>query len=193
MLSWPGHRILGALLLLWPMALVPGDVITLDDGSVLEGEIISAANAATIDLRVSAGGVEAVQHIDRHHVVRIEIGPSPHQRLLASLADQAQALGEQGSADAWLSLARQALAAGEHALGRAYAQQAVLHDRHLVEARTLLGEVLQNGVWMLPREAAVARGEVFYDGHWITGGSASAWKSAPSRRPRVRSSSGRSC
>jgi hypothetical protein len=168
MLSRHLHRILGSLLLLLPMALTPGDVITLDDGSVLEGVIVSQAGAAIIDLRVRAGGVEAIQHIDRHHVVRIEIGSSPHQLLLVSLAEQAQALGEQGSAEAWLSLARQTMAAGEHALGRSYALQAVFHDRHLLEARTLLGEVLQNDVWMLPREAAVARGEVFYDGQWMS-------------------------
>jgi hypothetical protein len=169
MRSWRPKRVLNVLvLLLLPLAVACGDVITLDDGSVLEGEIMSPANAAIIELRITAGGVQAIQHIDRHHVVRIDLGPSPHQRLLGTLLAKANALGEQGSAEAWVALARQAMAADEHALARRYALEAVLRDRHQLEARALLGEVLQNGVWMLPREAAVARGEVFYDGHWMS-------------------------
>jgi len=147
------------------------DVITLDDGSVLDGEIVpdaSPADSQTIELRITAGGVQAIQHIDRRHVAHITYGPSAHQRLLTALAAQATALGRDGSAEDYLALAEKAKGAGESALARTYARAALARDRQLLAAHRLLGEVLCNGIWMLPREAAVARGELFYAGRWMS-------------------------
>jgi hypothetical protein len=153
--------------LLLPLAPLRGDTITLDDGRVLEGDLLSPDDATVIEIRVTIGGLVAVQRFDRRHILAIHHGMTEHQSALASIHAQMHGLGEGGTAEAWLALARAARDQNESGLMRELAAQAALRDRHNLEAHRLAGEVLQNGVWMLPREAAVARGEVFFDGHWM--------------------------
>src|SRR5580658_8095962 len=140
--------LLAALLL--PCLPVCADTITLDDGRTLEGEILTPDDAPVIEIRVTIGGLIAVQRFDRRHVESIHHGMTAHQLALASIHTQMGKLGEGGTAEDWLALAREARNQNEAGLMRELAAQAALRDRHSLEARRLAGEVLQNGVWMLP-------------------------------------------
>jgi hypothetical protein len=151
-----------------PLAALRADVVTLDDGRVIDGEIISAPGAPVLEVRTSSGGLVAVQRFDVVHVVRIERGPSPRQQALAAITAQRSALGDGGEAEDWMALARKAREAGETALAKDLAGQAIARDRQNPEARKMLGETRVNGVWMLPREAAAARGEVYFRGKWVS-------------------------
>jgi hypothetical protein len=160
-------RPLVALLLAAPLA---AETVTLDDGRVIEGELLSAPGAPVLELRVSAGGASGVQRIEREHVTRIETGPSARQQALTAIAAKRALLGDGGEAEDWVELAKQARAAGDPALAKELAGEAVRRDRQNTDAHRILGESRQNGVWMRPREAAVARGEVFFRGRWVSYG-----------------------
>lgn len=167
------RRAAGGLAVIVALALgspAAADVVTLEDGRVIEGEIISEAGAAVVEIRIQQGGLSAVQRIDRRKIVKIEVGPSPRQQALASLRERRSALtagAEGGTAAEWMALAKQAKELGEMPLARELAAEALARDRHDEDAHRLLGESKQNGVWMRPREAAVARGQVYFRGRWV--------------------------
>jgi hypothetical protein len=153
-----------------PLAALRADVITLDDGRVIDGEIISAPGAAVVEVRITSGGLVAIQRFDVVHVVKIERGPSPRQQALSAIQAQRTALGDGGEAEEWMALARRARDVGEASLAKELAGVALTRDRQNPEAHKMLGEIRQNGVWMRPREAAAARGEVYFRGKWVPWG-----------------------
>jgi tetratricopeptide (TPR) repeat protein len=146
------------------------DEIHLSDGRVIEGEIISAAEAEIIDIRVTSGGLVAVQHVPRAKVARVVYRVSARQGAVEALQRQIDALAQRSDASAgdWWVLARRLQDRGETASARELAQRVVALDRHHPEARRLLGMALYRGVWMRPNEAATARGEVFFRGAWMS-------------------------
>src|SRR4051812_12569293 len=85
--------------LLIPLCPLRADVVTLDDGRVIEGEIVSAAGAAVLELKTASGGLVAVQRFDAVHVVKIERGPSARQQALSAIASERAALGDDAGAD----------------------------------------------------------------------------------------------
>lgn len=157
-------------LLVVPAAAIPGDEIVLQDGRTLEGELLTPDDAPSIEIRVHEGGMVAIERFQRDEVVSIHHGRTPHEVALAAFAEAKRRLGEGGSAEEWLALAHQAQALHDRAAVRACAQEAELRDRWATEAHRLLEEVVTNGIWMLPREAAIAQGLVFYEGQWMTWG-----------------------
>lgn len=146
------------------------DEIYLSDGRVIEGEIVSAADAEVIDIRVTSGGLVAVQHLPRSKVERVVYRVSARQAAMSDLNRQIEALSKRADAgaDDWWSLAKRLQDRGETASAREIAQRVVALDRHHAAARKLLGMVHYHGVWMKPNEAAIARGEVFFRGTWMT-------------------------
>ncbi len=154
-------------LLLLPLGSVCADTITLDDGRVLEGELLTPDDASVIEIKVTIGDLVAIQRFDRRQVAAIHHGMTPHQTAVAAIHRGILTLGAGGTAEDWLTLARAARDQNEPSLCRELAAKAALCDRRNIEAHHLAGEVLQNGVWMLPREPAVASLEVFFDGRWM--------------------------
>ncbi len=147
------------------------DVVKLDDGREIEGEILSAPDAAVIEVRVTIGGLTGVQRFEAKHVVSISHGPSPRQQAIAAINAKRVALAGSdggGSADEWWALASDARKSGDPMLAKDLAAIVVERDRQHPEARKLLGQVKQNGVWMRPREAAAARGELYFRGRWTS-------------------------
>ena len=147
-----------------------GDEIYLSDGRIIDGEVISSAAADTVDIRVGAGSLVAVQHFPKAKVQRIVYGVSPRQLFINEINQQSAALAKRTDATAseWWNLARQLQGRGENALAKELAAHVVQIDRQHPDARKLLGMSLSHGVWMRANEAATARGEVFSHGSWMT-------------------------
>ena len=143
------------------------DEFHLADGRVLEGEIVSAPTAPRLAIRTASGGMTAIIEVDPAQVVRHVAGPTPRQRALMALAVRRQDLGAAGSAAEWWSLVDQYRAQGEAVEARACARMVLERDADHAPARSFLGFVRQDGVWMRPEEAAVARGEVLFRGAWM--------------------------
>ncbi len=161
------RRLLASLGLLLLPILGAADEIDLDDGRVIEGDIVGPDDGSAVIIRVTIGDLIALERYDRAHILAIHHGATPHQKIIADLHGERDALGDGGTAEAWMALAKRAKTLGEEHFARDCAEQVTLRDRSNIEAHQMLGEVLQNGIWMLPREAAIARGEVFYDGTWM--------------------------
>jgi DNA-binding transcriptional regulator YdaS (Cro superfamily) len=166
------HACLVPVLLLmgWSSAQIAADDLHLTDGRVIEGEIISAADSETVDIRVRVGGLLAVQHFPKSKVERVVYRVSARQMALNELQQQMAQLkaAPESSASQWWSLATKLSDLGEQALAREIAKQVIVLDRHHADARKLLGQVRFQGVWMRPNEVAVAQGKVLFRGSWVT-------------------------
>jgi hypothetical protein len=148
-------------------ALLCGDEIRLADGRVIEGEARELGDGQT-EIITEQGGMRAVQRVPTTSVVAVVRAPNRQQERYLRLLALRDALAPDAPAEAWWALALQARAAGEQGLGRELAGEAIARDRHHEAARALLGFVRQNGVWLRPSEAGVARGEVFHLGTWMS-------------------------
>lgn len=144
------------------------DEVRLVDGRVLEGEVISRPDAEMIDLKTGSSSLSVVQHFHRSQVASITYGASPRQKAIAAIVAEAKRLGDGGTADEWWALAEKAREAGDSPYHRELAAITVERDRNHAAARRALGMVRYKGVWMRPNEAAVARGEVMYQGRYVT-------------------------
>ena len=158
------------LLATWSAGLLPGDEIYLADGRVIEGEIISAADADIIDIRVGSAGLVAIQHFPRAKVLRVEHKVSARQTAVSALHQQIEKLNASPNVSVtdWWTLARKFQDRGEQATAKDLAAHVLALDRHHADARKFLGMVQYQGVWMRPNEIATARGESFFRGAWVT-------------------------
>ena len=155
--------------LLFTTGPLSADEIFLKDGRVIEGEITSKPDADTVDIRVGAGGLVAVQHFAKHQIRSVKYGVSARQEALDSLrgAYDTMLARTDATAQDWWTLTRKLQDRGASALAKDAATQTVMRERHHEDARRLLGMVRYRGVWMRPNEIAAARGEVFFRGAWV--------------------------
>lgn len=142
------------------------DEITLQDGRVLEGDLLSEPGATEVVLRFRSGTMVAIQRFKADQVQSERRGLTPRQAALAALDARQAALGEAGEATAWWDLATAYRAQGEGAQAKACAQAVVARDPDHAEARALLGWVRHEDRWLRPAEAALARGDVWFRGRW---------------------------
>jgi len=155
-------------LLLTAAAGLAADEVRLHDGRVLEGEIISAPDAAVVDLRITSGGISVTQHFPRHQIASVTYGVSARQQEALAIAQARAELGQGGDAAAWYALVERARALGDPVLARDLAAEVVARDRQHAQARNLLGHVRHRGVWMRINEAHLAQGLVFHQGRALT-------------------------
>jgi len=144
------------------------DEVTLTDGRVLEGEVISRPGADILDLRTGSSSLSVIQHFPRSQVASVSFGVSPRQKALEAIASDAKRLANGGTAEEWWALAERAREAGDSPYHRELATITVERNRNHAAARRSLGMIQYKGVWMRPNEAAVARGEVLYEGRYLT-------------------------
>jgi len=144
------------------------DEITLTDGRVIDGEVLSKPNDEQVEIRTRAGGMVAVLHVKAGEISGIRYGKTEQQKRQESFDVKRAALTKtDGTAEQWWALAEEAKALGENPAFRQLAQTTVAHDSDFAPARAALGQVKQDGKWMKPAEAAAARGEVFFRGKWV--------------------------
>ncbi len=161
-------RILPVLALVVLGRTVTADEITLTDGQVVDGDIVSPAGAPVVDVRIRAGGMEAVRHIPRDQIVSIRVGASAAQRKGAELQARRDKLGNAGTAEEWWVLAQEAKKSGDQLQFRACVNEVLQRDRNHEPARRIIGHVLHRGVWMRPEEQAVAMGQVRFRDQWVS-------------------------
>ena len=148
-------------------AVLAADEVVLDDGTVLDGTIVSET-PSDIAIQVGDNGMSATRHLARTRITRLTYGPSARTQALATLDAEVAALGQDASADAWAALAVRARTLGERPRARRWAYHALERDRSQASARALVNHRLVNGVWMNAHEAAKAAGLMWYEGTWLT-------------------------
>ena len=151
------------------VSVLAADEIHLADGRVLEGEVRTQGATATIRARVA--GMNAEIQVPAGEISRVVPGPTKTEQARqaffskrAALTDADQRLPQ--PAAVWWALAQEAKAADEPKAMRECARVVIERDPDHVQARALLGQVRQDGRWMTPDEAAIARGEVWFRGRW---------------------------
>ncbi|HLX64495.1 MAG TPA: hypothetical protein VKX17_24695 [Planctomycetota bacterium] len=126
------------------------DIITLSDGRVVEGDIVSE-NAA--EIVVKASGVKTT--IKREEIQSIEKKKSPGA-VMREKSDALSKGSDKENKDAWLALAVEASKVG----ARDESQKAYLRvlqlDADNSEARKALGYVMNNGAWALKSDLKAA-------------------------------------
>ena len=144
------------------------DEITLKDGRVIDGEVLSKPNDEQVEIRTRTGGMIAVLHVKAGEITGIRYGKTAQQKRQEAFDAKCTALTKtDGTAGQWWVLAEEAKALGENPVFRQLAQKTIAHDSDFAPARAALGQVKQDGKWMKPAEAAAARGEVFFRGKWV--------------------------
>lgn len=155
------------LLLLLVLSAACSAELTLVDGRVIEGEVISR-DAETVVVRSVSGSLSAVQRFPADQVLSIRLEPSARRQQLDALGERQRLLADGGTAAEWWELAQAYRSLGETIFARRCAQAVLHRDREQVEAARLLGLVRSHGIWMRSDEAAVADGKVFHEGRWLT-------------------------
>jgi len=155
--------------------------VTLDDGRVVSGEVSTDPATGEVSVTVVTAGMTAVQHFPASKVVGIVRGTNNDE---AGIVQARTALGADGDADAFWALSVRAQGIGDTVLARQLAADTISRDRYHAPAHKYLGMVAQNGIWMKPAEAAIARGEVRFEGRFMTWGAREAVIAARERRQR---------
>lgn len=142
--------------------------ITMHDGRVLEGEIISEPGSAVVDLRVDDGSMRMTMHLRRNQIRSIDFAPSADEVRAEELAG-AYAAGLAADDVDILWQVVEGYRAIDRDIAADDAARAILdRDRHHEGAHRQLGHRLYQGVWMEPDELALAQGKVRYDGRWMS-------------------------
>jgi hypothetical protein len=150
------------------LASAAADEVYLRDGRMLEGEVISAPDAAVVDLKAGSGSLVAISHFERAQVLRIAFGVSAREQGLQELRARRTALGNGGEAEEWWSLSQHARDLGDTLMAKECASETLARDRDHAEAAKLLGLSRSHGIWMRANEVATDRGEVLFRGRWMS-------------------------
>lgn len=164
--------LLPTALALLSVAVVPADEISLKDGRVIDGEVMSQPGEATVEIKTRTGGMTAVLHVKASEIVAIRYGKTEQQKKQEAFDAKRAVLAKQAdsTAEQWWALAEEAKTLGDNPAFRQLAQAAIGRDADFAPAHAALGQVKQDGKWMKPAEAAAARGEVFFRGKWVQAG-----------------------
>jgi hypothetical protein len=150
------------------LASAAADEVYLRDGRVLEGEVISAPDAAVVDLKAGSGSLVAISHFERAQVLRITFGVSAREQGLQELRARRAALGTGGEAEDWWAISQHARDLGDSLMAKECATETLARDRDHAEAAKLLGLSRSHGIWMRANEVATDRGEVLFRGRWMS-------------------------
>jgi hypothetical protein len=164
-------RSLGLLVLTFSGVLI-ADEISLKDGRIIDGEVLSQPGDPDVVVQTRVSGISATIRFKNEDVIAIHYGKTDNQRIQEAFAAKCQALTAKDAqspqgADAWWLLAEEAKRLGDTPAWRKLAQTTLERDPNHAPARLALGYVLQDGKWMKPAEAAALRGEVLFRGKWM--------------------------
>lgn len=150
------------------MSLGHADTITLEDGRVIEGEIITPREADPISVRVREGSITAVFHYPQATIREIQQGPSERLQTIRKLRQQLQqTFGQaQPSAAAAWEIALEFRAMDEPLEFTAATRQVSEHFPDFPPARHALGQQLYDGEWLSEAEIKRRQGFLYYDGAW---------------------------
>jgi len=163
----PVLRTIPTLALICLATLLPAAEVRMADGRVLEGTILSDESTVQhLALEVTSGRVRAVLRLPRSEIEHIDHNQTQRERTLAAIDERAAELGTGGEAADWWALAQRAQELDPIRF-RELAEVVLSRDRHHAGARTALGFVRHNGIWMQAHEARVAQGLLHVDGRWI--------------------------
>ena len=145
----------------------PAAELTLSDGRTMAGELVSRT-ADEIRLRVPLGTSLGEIGIPAERVVAVSASGGAQAMAQIAAIRAVELRAEQADADELATLREQARGAGLGALVRRCHELLVRLDRHREDSARAAGLVRHRGVWMRPAELAAARGEVAFDGRWVS-------------------------
>lgn len=151
-------------------SLVWADTVTLRDGTVREGTIVSEDDD-TVTMEVRVGGLKGKMVIPRAEIASLKIqplAPDPVQTEAAGLRTNAERLSGRAAADAWVALGdHYAQHAGYSAQAKAAYEKAIASDPDHVRARHGLGHVKTAKGWQAADDLRRQRGLVPLGEVWL--------------------------
>lgn len=144
------------------------DEVHLADGRILSGKIIENPADGQLRFKVIVGSMSMVMNIDRKDIVKIETGKTASQLALENIEAKRKALGKQPSAETLWQLALELKEAKHTLVFKQYARDVAKLDPQHAAAQTALGMVQHDGQWMTPHQMHIAKGEVYFEGKWLS-------------------------
>lgn len=133
------------------------DILWFKNGRSMEGTVRDLPGGQ-IEITLSFGTLA----FSRDKVARVEKAVS-----VSEIVDQALATLRPGEVEKLFELAEWCREKREHTLAQRLYRQVLAHDPDHDGARLQLGYERQDGAWMTPQEARIARGEVPFRGTWV--------------------------
>lgn len=155
------------LLLMLILGALPAAQVTLKDGRVLEGEIVSS-DTAQVRLKVRSGALTAVIYVARTDIVSMDSALSERGKRLQTLRDERQNPEQKKDAAKLWAIAEAFKTLEEPLEAKETARAILILDPDHLGARTLLGYQLYEGKWLLEHEMYATKGYVFTEGRWIS-------------------------
>lgn len=142
------------------------DEITLIDGRVLSGTILSEPEADTVRIKVIMGSMSIIMSLERNKISKLTYGKSAQEILLASYVEKKMSLKPDDSDGLW-TLALKLKEMKNTLLFKQYARDVIAIDPQHQSAQRALGRVLHDGTWMSRRDRHIAMGKTFFEGNWL--------------------------
>ena len=146
------------------LALLPtragADVIALDNGQRLEGELRDLGNGK-VRIELASGSLT----LPKSRVTEVVSAATA-----AEIVRTARARLAPNDVDGHLELAAWAEVEREHTLARSLYRQVLEIDPDQPDARRALGFLRYKDAWLTEQEIRLARGDVFFRGEWMTPG-----------------------
>ncbi|MCD6406054.1 MAG: HEAT repeat domain-containing protein, partial [Planctomycetes bacterium] len=156
-------------------AAATGDVVTLNEGQVLEGKATESDGQVRIVLP------NATVAFPKSKVVSIKYCPAPKETYLKRAGELADT-----DADGWYRLGLYCSGKGLREAASDCFNKALAADADHEGARTELGFVREDGKWISHEEAMARKDYVHYKGRWITRKEAESLRAEDLRRRRIR-------
>ncbi|NRA38200.1 MAG: hypothetical protein HRU15_08680 [Planctomycetes bacterium] len=145
---------------------IVADEITLHDGRVLSGTIISEPEDNEVRIKVIMGSMSMVMKLKRSDIATLSYGQTAEQVQLAAIQKQRKELDSEDSSGLW-KLALELKKLKHSLLFKQYAKNVIAIDPQHEAAHRALGHVDHEGQWMSPRDKNLAMDKTLFEGKWI--------------------------
>ena len=145
-----------------------GDEVTLSNGLIIVGEVLTSDEADPIRVRVQEGSIKAILSYPATEVVAIARGANHKAAAIATLREELAQFAAipPPNRQAWWQTILKFDNMDEQAEFKVAAQNFIAFFPNHALARKALGQELYNGEWLSAAEIKMAQGLSYYDGAW---------------------------